>query len=116
MQSMPQYRGTTTFIITTDHGRGSGLTEWKEHGVDQKGSESIWVALIGPDTPALGERRGGGVLVQAQLAATVAALWAGITRARSRAPRRRSPTCCTARRPAGGARQPPGFYIIVRIL
>jgi hypothetical protein len=74
MQAMPQYRGTTTFIITTDHGRGSGLTEWKEHGVEEKGSENIWVAVIGPDTQALGERRGGPVLVQAQIAATVAAL------------------------------------------
>jgi hypothetical protein len=74
MQAMPQYRGTTTFIITTDHGRGSGLTEWKEHGVEEKGSENIWAAVIGPDTPALGERRGGPVLVQAQIAATVAAL------------------------------------------
>src|SRR5450755_3356917 len=27
MQAMPEYRGTTTFIITTDHGRGSGLAE-----------------------------------------------------------------------------------------
>jgi len=74
MQAMPQYRGTTTFIITTDHGRGGGLTEWKEHGVEEKGSENIWVAVIGPDTQALGERRGGAVLVQAQIAATVAAL------------------------------------------
>ena len=74
MQAMPQYRGTTTFIITTDHGRGSGLTEWKEHGVEEKGSENIWIAVIGPDTQALGERRGGAVLVQAQIAATVAAL------------------------------------------
>ena len=24
MQAMPQYRGSTTFIITADHGRGSG--------------------------------------------------------------------------------------------
>jgi len=30
-----------TFIITTDHGRGGGLAEWKEHGVEQKGSENI---------------------------------------------------------------------------
>jgi hypothetical protein len=74
MQGMPQYRGTTTFIITTDHGRGGGLTEWKEHGVEEKGSENIWVAVIGPDTEALGERRDGPVLVQAQIAATVAAL------------------------------------------
>jgi hypothetical protein len=74
MQAMPQYRGTTTFIITTDHGRGGGLSEWKEHGVEEKGSENIWVGVIGPDTQALGERRGGAVLVQAQIAATVAAL------------------------------------------
>jgi hypothetical protein len=38
----------TTFIITTDHGRGSGLTEWKEHGVEEKGSENIWIAVMGP--------------------------------------------------------------------
>ena len=29
MQAMDQYRGQTTFVITTDHGRGGGLTEWK---------------------------------------------------------------------------------------
>ncbi len=74
MQSMPEYRGQTTFIITTDHGRGSGLVDWKEHGVDQKGSENIWIAVIGPDTPALGERATIAPVTQAQIAATVAAL------------------------------------------
>ena len=38
------------------HGRGSGAVDWKEQGVDQKGSENIWIAMLGPDTPALGER------------------------------------------------------------
>ncbi len=74
MQAIPQYRGTTTFLITTDHGRGSGLTEWKEHGVEERGSENVWLAVIGPDTRALGERRGGAAVLQAQIAATVAAL------------------------------------------
>jgi hypothetical protein len=74
MQAMPQYRGTTTFIITTDHGRGSGLTEWKEHGVQEKGSENIWIAVMGPDTAPLGERTGVAPVTQAQIAATVAAL------------------------------------------
>ncbi len=74
MQAMPEYRGTTTFIITCDHGRGSGLTEWKEHGAEQKGSENVWIAVIGPDTKALGERRNTGVVTQSQIAATVAAL------------------------------------------
>jgi hypothetical protein len=73
MQAMPRYHGTTTFIITTDHGRGSGLTEWKEHGVEEKGSENIWVAVIGPDTEPLGERTHVAPVTQAQIAATVAA-------------------------------------------
>ena len=74
MQSMPEYRGTTTFLITTDHGRGGGLVEWKEHGVEQKGSENIWIAAIGPDTAAKGERSQIEKITQAQLAATIAAL------------------------------------------
>jgi hypothetical protein len=73
MQAMPQYRGNTTFIITTDHGRGSGLTEWKEHGVEEKGSENVWIAVLGPDTPPLGERTNVAPVTQAQIAATVAA-------------------------------------------
>jgi hypothetical protein len=73
MQAMPQYHGTTTFIITADHGRGSGPVEWKEHGVDQKGSENVWIAVIGPDTPPLGERTNTAAVTQAQIAATVAA-------------------------------------------
>jgi hypothetical protein len=73
MQSMPEYCGQTTFIITTDHGRGGGLTEWKEHGVEEAGSGNIWIAVIGPDTPPLGERRNVATVTQAQLAATVAA-------------------------------------------
>ena len=73
MQAMPEYRGTTTFIITTDHGRGSGLTEWKEHGVEEKGSENIWIAVLGPDTAPLGERIHTAAVTQAQIAATLAA-------------------------------------------
>jgi type I phosphodiesterase/nucleotide pyrophosphatase len=73
MQAMPEYRDTTTFIITTDHGRGSGLTEWKEHGVEEKGSENIWIAVMGPDTAALGERARVAPVAQAQIAATLAA-------------------------------------------
>ncbi len=74
MQAMPEYRDQTTFILTTDHGRGSGLVEWKEHGVDEKGSENIWIAVVGPDTPALGERQNVGPVTQSQIAAAVAAL------------------------------------------
>ena len=73
MQANPKYRGHTTFIITTDHGRGSGPTEWKSHGVKEKGSENIWLAVMGPDTPPLGERQDVPPIAQAQIAATVAA-------------------------------------------
>jgi hypothetical protein len=73
MQAMPEYRGSTTFIITTDHGRGSGPVNWKDHGVKQPGSEDVWMAVIGPDTPALGERRDVPPVTQSQIAATVAA-------------------------------------------
>ena len=72
MQTMPEYRDQTTFIITTDHGRGSGLEDWKEHGVEQKGSENIWIAVVGPDTDALGERANATAVTQAEIAATVA--------------------------------------------
>lgn len=73
LQSMPAYKDSTTLIITCDHGRGSGLTEWKDHGVEQKGSENVWIAVIGPDTAPLGERRDSKPVVQAQIAGTLAA-------------------------------------------
>jgi hypothetical protein len=74
MQSLPEYKDKTTFIITADHGRGHGLTEWKDHGVEQKGSENIWIAVIGPDTPPRGERHNVAAVTQSQIAATIAAL------------------------------------------
>jgi hypothetical protein len=74
LQARPEYKDQTTFIITTDHGRGSGLSEWKEHGVEEKGSENVWIAVMGPDTAALGERSHTAEVHQAQIAATVAAL------------------------------------------
>ena len=73
LQALPAYKDQTTFIITTDHGRGGGLTQWKEHGVDEKGSEYIWIAVMGPDTAPLGERSHTAEVHQAQIAATVAA-------------------------------------------
>jgi hypothetical protein len=74
LQKLPAYHDQTTFILTCDHGRGSGPVEWKEHGVEQKGSENIWIAVIGPDTAPLGERTHVPEIHQAQIAATVAAL------------------------------------------
>jgi hypothetical protein len=74
IQSSPDFKDRTTLIISTDHGRGSGPVEWKDHGTGQKGSDSIWIAVIGPDTPPLGERRDVAPVTQSQIAATVAEL------------------------------------------
>jgi len=74
VQGMPEYRGKTTFIITADHGRGNGLTTWKDHGRALPESDGIWIAVLGPDTAALGERTNIGELTQSQIAATLAAL------------------------------------------
>ncbi len=72
VQSLPDYRGTTTLILTTDHGRGDAPVEWKSHGAKIKGSERIWIGLLGPDTPALGERINIPPVTQSQIAATLA--------------------------------------------
>jgi beta-lactamase class A len=74
IQSDPLYRGRTTMIVTTDHGRGRTTRDWSDHGKEVDGAEEWWVAVIGPDTPALGERRNVPAVTQSQIAATVAAL------------------------------------------
>ena len=74
LQSHPDYRGRTTLIVTTDHGRGRTVRDWTNHGRDVAGAEEMWLAVIGPDTPAFGERRNAARVTQAQIAATIAAL------------------------------------------
>lgn len=75
MQGMDEYRGRTTFVITTDHGRGSAPLEWKSHGEKIPASRNIWIAVMGPDTPALddADRTQTGTMTQSQVAPTVAA-------------------------------------------
>ena len=73
-QSQPKYKGKTTFIITTDHGRGTEpLDTWRSHGEKVNGSDQIWFAIIGPDTPAKGEIKEAGQYYQNQFAKTAAA-------------------------------------------
>ena len=73
MQAMPEYRDRTTFIVTTDHGRGSG-DKWTDHGRDVEGAEQVWIAMVGPGAPKLGAVKGGTAVTQSQIAATVASL------------------------------------------
>lgn len=74
MQADPAYHDRVTFIITTDHGRGSGLEDWKHHGKKVEGAENIWIAVIGPETPARGALENAPPVTQSQIAATIAAL------------------------------------------
>jgi len=74
VQSMPEYRGNTTLIFTPDHGRGKTPHQWRDHGQKIPDSKYIWLAFLGPDTPALGERSKLAPVTQTQIAATLAAL------------------------------------------
>jgi hypothetical protein len=73
VQSLPEYKDKTTLIVLPDHGRGTG-ENWTSHGEKLTASRETWMAFIGPDTAALGERKQGTVVTESQIAATVAAL------------------------------------------
>lgn len=73
-QSMPEYRGVTSLIVTVDHGRGRAPVDWKSHGEKLDETKYIWMGFLGPDTKPLGERKNAGPVTQNQIAATVAAL------------------------------------------
>ncbi|MEX0300178.1 MAG: alkaline phosphatase family protein [Kordiimonas sp.] len=86
LQSDERYAGKTTLLITVDHGRGSeSLETWKHHGrfpytkedgtkalSDFPGDSEIWMAVLGPDTPTLGEVTGGETVALNKIAATSA--------------------------------------------
>ncbi|HUJ71996.1 MAG TPA: alkaline phosphatase family protein, partial [Verrucomicrobiae bacterium] len=74
VQSIRQYRNKTTFILTADHGRGSGHQGWRDHGEKVDGAEADWIAVLGPDTPAFGEKGHGPPVTESQIAATIAVL------------------------------------------
>jgi hypothetical protein len=73
LQKDEQYRGKTALLVRTDHGRGSTRTDWTAHGKKVPGAELIWIAVLGPDTPARGQRQKVEV-TQSQVAATIASL------------------------------------------
>lgn len=75
LQSLPEYAGTTTLLITTDHGRGATTKNWGDHGRDVPDAERTWFAALGAGVPALGVRRDLTVTTS-QLAATIALLLA----------------------------------------
>jgi hypothetical protein len=75
LQSQDQYKDQTTLIITCDHGRGSSENDmWHSHGQKITGSDQTWLAIIGPDTKALGEITLAGQINNNQVAMTIASL------------------------------------------
>ncbi len=73
LQSQPQYKNKTTLVITTDHGRGDRTkSKWTSHGSEIAGADEIWLAVLGPDTPAKGEVTEPMKLRQEQIAQTLA--------------------------------------------
>lgn len=56
VQSIPGYGGKTTFLVTTDHGRGRGAN-WYDHGFFVPGSSQTWYALLGNKIVPHGEMK-----------------------------------------------------------
>lgn len=73
LQSLPEYAGRTSLVVSTDHGRGGSIRDWTNHGAKVDGAEYLWIAALGPDVPALGVRRDVET-TQSQIAATLAEL------------------------------------------
>jgi len=83
LQSIPEYKDSTSIIVTCDHGRGGDnapgyeggeLAKWRDHNNKVIGAEQIWIMVLGPDTPPLGERQNIQPVTQSQIAATIASL------------------------------------------
>lgn len=74
VQTQPEYKDKTIVIITADHGRGNKKeSDWRHHGAKMEECDQIWVALLGPDTPATGEMKSNAQFYQNQFAKTMAA-------------------------------------------
>ncbi|HYE74004.1 MAG TPA: phosphoglyceromutase, partial [Blastocatellia bacterium] len=55
LQSSPQYKDSTSILITTDHGRGNTVKDWTDHGEKIPEAQYIWMAFITPDNLLRGE-------------------------------------------------------------
>jgi hypothetical protein len=69
----PEYKGKTTLLVTTDHGRGDAVkSEWTSHGEKVKDCHEIWYAMIGANVPILGELKTSEQVYQKELIHKVA--------------------------------------------
>lgn len=76
VNSDPFYKDNTYLIITTDHGRGNGAEEdsmWTSHGINVRGAEMTWLAVLGPNLNPLGNLKNSNASTN-QIAPTIAKL------------------------------------------
>jgi hypothetical protein len=71
LQAQPEYRGTTSLLVTVDHGRGVGPEAWRSHGARYPEAERVWMAFASPRMTRRGEWRDHPALTSAQAAATL---------------------------------------------
>jgi hypothetical protein len=74
LEASPAFRGRTSLLVTTDHGRGATAEDWRRHSAAVTGAEEVWLATMGPLVTARGSRRDHPPVSLAQVAATAAAL------------------------------------------
>ncbi len=75
VESDPFYKGNTTLIITTDHGRGTKpIDKWTAHGKDIIGADQVWVIAFGKGVRPTGEIKVQEQLYSNQIAASIAEL------------------------------------------
>ncbi len=70
-ESDPFYKGKTTYLITCDHGRGTGAA-FRHHGDYTRGSHETWFIAFGKGVPVQGETSDNGIFYTKQFAATIA--------------------------------------------
>ena len=70
-ESDPFYKGKTTYLLTCDHGRGTGAA-FRHHGDYIRGASQTWFMAFGKGVPVQGETSDNGIFYTKQFAATIA--------------------------------------------
>ena len=71
LEGEAQYRGRTTMLVATDHGRGQTREDWVRHGAAVEGSQYVWLAAVGAGVQPLGETGADQRLTLSDLAPTL---------------------------------------------
>lgn len=72
LEAQEDYRGKTTLLFATDHGRGDYSLNWMHHNDKLEGAAYVWLAAAGAGVKPRGELKTTGELGQNQVAATLA--------------------------------------------